>query len=359
MTNENKICATCEHAESACVCGPNGHNQDIHQHLAPGWEKREEVKQKPTRDGFGDGLVQLGAENPNVVALCGDLTDSTRVGWFKEKYPDRFIQAGIAEQNMMGIAAGLAVSGKVPFVSTYGVFCPGRNWDQLRVSVCYNSANVKLTGAHTGVSVGPDGATHQALEDMAITRCIPKLTVIAPCDYWETKKATIAGGRMVGPVYFRFARENTPIFTTEQTPFEIGKAYLLRDTDKKADVAIIGCGPLLYNALIVAEELSKEGVEVIVLNNHTVKPMDEKAVAAVAKRAGAVVTVEDHQVMGGMGSAVAEVLAKNNPVPMEFIGMQNTFGETGEPNELIEKYGMGIGSIKEAVKKVLSRKTQN
>lgn len=354
MTNENKICAICEHAESACVCGNGNGHADAH--LAPGWEKKEEVKQKPTRDGFGDGLVQLGAENPNIVALCGDLTDSTRVGWFKEKYPDRFIQVGIAEQNMMGIAAGLAVAGKVPFVSTYGVFCPGRNWDQLRVSVCYNNANVKLTGAHTGVSVGPDGATHQALEDIAITRCIPNMTVIAPCDYWETKKATIAGGRMIGPVYFRFARENTPIFTTEQTPFEIGKAYLLRDTDKKVDVAIIGCGPLLYNALIVAEELVKEGVEVIVLNNHTVKPMDEKAVIAVAKRAGAVVTVEDHQVMGGMGSAVAEVLSKNHPVPMEYIGMQNSFGESGEPNELIEKYGMGINSIKEAVKKVLGRK---
>lgn len=350
----NNICAICEHAESACVCGTsNGHSD---AHLALGWEKKEEVKQKPTRDGFGDGLVQLGAENPNVVALCGDLTDSTRVGWFKEKYPERFIQVGIAEQNMMGIAAGLAVAGKVPFVSTYGVFCPGRNWDQLRVSVCYNDANVKLTGAHTGVSVGPDGATHQALEDIAITRCIPKITVIAPCDYWETKKATIAGGKMIGPVYFRFARENTPIFTTEQTPFEIGKAYLLRDTNKKADVAIIGCGPLLYNALMAAEDLAKEGMEVIVLNNHTVKPMDEKAVIAVAKRAGAVVTVEDHQVMGGMGSAVAEVLSKNHPVPMEFIGMQNTFGESGEPNELIEKYGMGIESIKQAVRKVIKRK---
>lgn len=354
MENENKICAICEHAESICVCGNgNGHTD---AHLASGWEKKEEVKQKPTRDGFGDGLVQLGAENPNIVALCGDLTDSTRVGWFKEKYPDRFIQVGIAEQNMMGIAAGLAVAGKVPFVSTYGVFCPGRNWDQLRVSVCYNNANVKLTGAHTGVSVGPDGATHQALEDIAITRCIPNMTVIAPCDYWDTKKATIAGGRMIGPVYFRFARENTPIFTTEQTPFEIGKAYLLRDTDKKADVAIIGCGPLLYNALMAAEELAKEGVEVIVLNNHTVKPMDEKAVIAVAKRAGAVVTVEDHQVMGGMGSAVAEVLSKNHPVPMEYIGMQNSFGESGEPAELLIKYGMDVKDIKDAIKKVITRK---
>lgn len=336
------------------MCG-NG-NRHTDTHLALEWKEKEKVQQKPTRDGFGDGLVQLGAENPNVVALCGDLSDSTRVGWFKEKYPDRFIQCGIAEQNMAGIAAGLAVAGKVPFVSTYGVFCPGRNWDQIRVNICLNSANVKLTGAHTGVSVGPDGQTHQALEDIAITRCIPNMTVIAPCDYWETKKATIAGGKMIGPVYFRFARENTPIFTTEQTPFEIGKAYLLRDTDKKVDVAIIGCGPLLYNALMVAEDLAKEGIGVLVLNNHTVKPMDEKAVIAIAKRAGAIVTVEDHQVMGGMGSAVAEVLSKNNPVPMEYIGMQNTFGESGEPNELIEKYGMGIDSIKEAVKRVIERK---
>lgn len=350
----NNICATCEHAESACVCGNgNGH---IDAHLAPEWKEKEKVKQKPTRDGFGDGLVQFGAENPNVIALCGDLADSTRTGWFRDKYPERFIQVGIAEQNMMGIAAGLAIAGKIPFVSTYGVFCPGRNWDQLRVNACYNNANVKLTGAHTGVSVGPDGATHQALEDIAITRCIPNITVIAPCDYWETKKATIAGGRMIGPVYFRFARENTPIFTTEETPFEIGKAYLLRDTNKKADVAIIGCGPLLYNALMAAEDLAKEGIEVIILNNHTVKPMDEKAVIAVAKRAGAAVTVEDHQVMGGMGSAVAEVLSKNHPVPMEFIGMQNSFGESGEPAELIKKYGMDIEDIKKAVKKVIARK---
>lgn len=314
---------------------------------------KEKIQQKPTRDGFGDGLVLAGEENPNVVALCGDLADSTRTLWFAKKFPERFIEAGIAEQNMAGLAAGMSLCGKVPFVSTYGVFCPGRNWDQIRVSIAYSKANVKLTGAHTGVSVGPDGATHQALEDIAIMRCLPNMTIIAPCDYEETKKATLAAARYIGPVYLRFAREATPVFTAEDMPFEIGKANILRDGK---DAAIIACGPLVYNSLAAAEELAKEGIDVLVLNNHTIKPMDEKAVIEAAKKTGAVVTAEDHQIMGGMGSAVAEVLAKNNPVPMEFIGMQNTFGESGEPNELIEKYGMGISSIKEAVRRVIARK---
>jgi len=314
-----------------------------------------DVEQKPTRDGYGEGLVLAGKENPNVVVLCADLSDSTRSAMFQKEFPERFIETGIAEQNMMGLAAGLALAGKIPFVSTYAVFCPGRNWDQLRVSVCYSNANIKLTGAHAGVSVGPDGATHQGLEDIAITRCIPNLVVIAPADVIETRKATLAAARYKGPVYLRFAREKTPIMTTEETPFEIEKAIVFREGK---DVAIIGCGPLLYNAMLAAEELSKEGIDVMVVNNHTIKPMDTETIINAAKTCGAVVTVEDHQIMGGMGSAVAEVLAQNYPVPIEFIGMRDRFGESGEPNELIEAFGMGKNAIKETIKKVLQRKNK-
>lgn len=312
-----------------------------------------DVEQKPTRDGYGEGMVIAGKENPNVVVLCADLSDSTRAAMFQKVFPERFIETGIAEQNMMGLAAGLALAGKIPFVSTYAVFCPGRNWDQLRVSVCYSNANVKITGAHAGVSVGPDGATHQGLEDIAITRCIPNLVVIAPCDVIETRKATVAATRYVGPVYLRFAREKTPIITTEETPFEIGKATIFRDGK---DVAIIGCGPLLYNAMLAAEELAKEGIDVMVINNHTIKPIDKETIIAAAQKCGAIVTVEDHQIIGGMGSAVAEVLVQHYPVPIEFIGMKDRFGESGDPNELIEAFGMGKNSIKEAVKKALQRK---
>jgi transketolase len=312
-----------------------------------------DVEQKPTRDGYGEGLVLAGQKDSRVVALCADISDSTRSAMFQKAFPDRFVETGIAEQNMMGLAAGMAMAGKIPFVSTYAVFCPGRNWDQLRVSVCYSNANVKITGAHAGVSVGPDGATHQGLEDIAITRCIPNLVVIAPCDAIETKKATLAAAEYVGPVYLRFAREKTPIMTTEDTPFEIGKALVFREGK---DVAIIGCGPLLHNALLAAEELAKEGIEAMVINNHTIKPMDKKTIIEAAKKCGAIVTVEDHQVMGGMGSAVAEVLAENFPVPIEFIGMKDKFGESGDPNELIEAFGMGKNAIKEAVKKVIQRK---
>ncbi len=312
-----------------------------------------DVEQKPTRDGYGEGLVLAGQKDSRVVALCADISDSTRSAMFQKAFPDRFVETGIAEQNMMGLAAGMAMAGKIPFVSTYAVFCPGRNWDQLRVSVCYSNANVKITGAHAGVSVGPDGATHQGLEDIAITRCIPNLVVIAPCDAIETKKATLAAAEYVGPVYLRFAREKTPIMTTEDTPFEIGKALVFREGK---DVAIIGCGPLLHNALLAAEELAKEGIEAMVINNHTIKPMDKKTIIEAAKKCGAIVTVEDHQVMSGMGSAIAEVLAENYPVPIEFIGMKDKFGESGDPNELIEAFGMGKNAIKEAVKKVIQRK---
>ena len=274
---------------------------------------------------------------------------------------------------MAGIAAGLAAAGKIPFVSSYAVFSPGRSWDQVRVSVAYSNLPVKIAGAHTGVSVGPDGATHQALEDITIMRVLPNMTVVVPCDAIETRKATVALASLTGPGYMRFAREKTPIITTADTPFEIGRAEIFWDStlnskfknqnsnqiqssNSRNQVVIIGCGPLVYESLIAAKELHEEGIGTMVVNNHTVKPMDEKTIVDAAKRCGAVVTVEEHQVMGGMGSAVSEVLAKNFPVPMEFVGMPDSFGESGEPKELLEKYGMDVASIKKAVKKVLSRK---
>ncbi len=314
---------------------------------------QEDIEQVPTRNGYGEGVLDLGKENENVMVLTADLAGSTKVSDFQKAYPDRFLEMGIAEQNMMGVAAGLSWEGKVPFVSSYAVFSPGRNWDQLRVSVAYSKANVKVAGAHAGISVGPDGATHQALEDIAITRVLPNLTVVVPCDYLETKKATLALGRMQGPAYFRFAREKTPVFTTETTPFQIGKAEIFKDG---TDVAIIGSGPVLYNGMLAAIELEKEGISCMVVNNHTIKPIDKETIIAAAKQCGAVVTIEEHQIMGGCGSAVAEVLALNHPVPIEMVGVDDHFGESGEPNELIEKYGMGKDSIKEAIKRVIKRK---
>lgn len=318
----------------------------------------KDIERIPTRNGYGEGLVLAGKEDPNVVVLCADLTDSTRSAYFEKEFPERFIECGIAEQNMMSVATGLALSGKVPFVSTYSVFCPGINWGQIRVNVLQNDANVKITGAHAGISVGPDGMSHQGLEDMAIMRCLPGMVVLAPTDAIETRKATLAAAKHKGAVYLRFAREKTPVFTTEKTPFKIGKAEVFWEppANKKPDIAIVACGPLVHNALLAAGELSGEEIETVVVNNHTVKPIDEKTIVKYAKKAGAVVTVEEHQVMGGMGSAVAEVLSKECPVPIEFIGIQDQFGQSGEPEELIEHYGMGVESIKEAVKKVLERK---
>lgn len=313
-----------------------------------------DIEQVPTRNGYGEGLLELGEQNEQVVALTADLAESTRVLEFAKKWPNRFVECGVAEQNMMGIAAGLALSGKIPFVSSYAVFSPGRSWDQLRVSVCYSQANVKVVGAHTGLSVGPDGATHQALEDIAITRVLPNLTVVVPCDSVQARVATVALGTMVGPAYLRLTREKTPVMTTPETPFEIGTAQVFRDG---TDVAIIGAGPILYNALLAALDLEKEGISVMIVNNHTIKPIDAETITMAAKKCGAVVTVEEHQVMGGVGSAVAEVLAKNHPVPIEMVGVQDHFGESGEPDELFKKYGMGPDSIKSAVREVIARKS--
>lgn len=314
-----------------------------------------DVEQKPTRDGYGDGLVIAGEADPNVVVLCCDLTDSTRSLKFAQRFPDRFIEVGIAEQNMAAIAAGLGISGKIPFISSYAVFSPGRNWEQIRTTAAYNDSNVKIAGAHTGISVGPDSVTHQATEDIAMMRVMPNMKVFVPCDAIEAKKATIAAAKIWGPIYMRFTREKTSVFTTEETPFVPGKAEVFWES-RKPQAAIIGCGPLVHNALVAAKELEKEKIGTIVINNHTIKPLDEKTIVEVAKKYGAVVTIEEHQVTGGLGGAVAELLAKKLPTPMEFIGMQNVFGESGPPNALIEKYGMGVNSIKDAVKRVLKRK---
>ncbi len=324
---------------------------------------KADIEQKPTRDGYGQGLIIAGEENKNVVVLCADLKESTRSLAFAEKFPERFFEMGVAEQNMAAVAAGLGISGKIPFISSYAVFSPGRNWEQIRTTIAYNDSNVKIAGAHAGVSVGPDGATHQAIEDIATMRVMPNMKVIVPCDAIEAKKATIAATKIWGPVYLRFSREKTSVMTTEETPFIPGKAEIFYDPSagsgrggKKPQVAIIGCGPVLYNALLAAQELENEGIGVIVLNNHTIKPIDEKKIIEVAKKCGAVVTVEEHNIIGGLGGAVAEVLAKNYPAPMEFVGMKDCFGESGKPEELIEKYGMGVKDIINAVKKVIKRK---
>ena len=311
------------------------------------------VEWVPSRFGYGDALVELGRENPDVVVLCCDLSESTRVHLFKKEFPKRFVEMGVAEQNMAVVAAGLALEGKIPFMSSYAVFSPGRNWDQVRISICYNEANVKMPGAHAGISVGPDGATHQALEDIAITRALPNMRVIVPCDYHEAKKTTKAVAAVKGPCYFRLGRDKTPVITTPDTPFEIGRAEVFRDG---ADVALVACGPLVFEALVAAEELQKKGVSAMVLNNHTVKPIDSSALEKAARKCGAVVTAEEHQVMGGMGSAVCEALAKTYPVPVEFVGVQDSFGESGTPSELMAKYGMKSPAVAQAAERVLKRR---
>ncbi len=313
----------------------------------------DSIEQKPTRDGYGEGLVLAGERDPNVVALSADLTESTRAEAFKKKFPERFFEMGVAEQNMATVAAGLGVSGKIPFISSYATFSPGRNWEQIRTTISYNDANVKIAGHHAGISVGPDGATHQAVEDIATMRVMANMKVMVPCDAIEARKATLAAAHIWGPVYLRFGREKTPVMTTEGSPFKPGKAEIFWES-KKPQVLIIACGALVYHALIAAKELEKEKVGTMVLNCHTIKPLDEMIVS-LAKKIGAVVTAEEHQINGGLGGAVAELLAKNAPTPIEFIGMQNVFGESGAPNELMQKYGMSVKDIKAAVKKAAKR----
>lgn len=313
------------------------------------------LKQIPTRDGFGKGLVEAGEKNKEVVALCADLAESTRMHWFAEKFPKRYIELGVAEQNLATVASGLANYGKIPFIASYATFSPGRNNEQIRTTISLNNVSVKIVGSHAGVSVGPDGATHQALEDIALMRVQPNMTVLVPCDCEEARKATIASAEYDGPVYIRLARAGSPSFTTKETPFEIGKAQVLFESIKP-QVVIIATGNLVYNALLAGKGLQDENIGVIVVNNHTIKPLDEDTIIEQVKKVGAVVTVEEHQITGGAGSAISELLSQKYPVPIEFIGVRDKFGQSGEPNELIEYYGMGVSAIKEAVKKVIKRK---
>lgn len=309
---------------------------------------------KPTRHGFGEALVTLGERNENVVVLGADITGSVMTSFFQEKFPERFFSIGIAEQNATTIAAGMALSGKVPFFSSYSAFAAFRNADQLRVSVCYNDANVKIGGGHSGITVGPDGATHQSLEEISFLRALPNMTLIVPCDYLETKKATIAAGEMYGPVYIRFGRPSVPLFTTEDTPFQIGKAEVFRDGD---DVALVACGLLVWEALLAAEELKKtHNINARVINNHTIKPIDGETINKAALECGCIVTAEEHQVHGGLGAAVAEVVVKNYPVPMEFVGIKDTFGMSGEPEELLDVFGLNWKTIYVSALKAIERK---
>lgn len=316
----------------------------------------EKPDQAATRDGFGKALLELGEKNLNVVALCADLAESTRMLAFKEKYPHRYIELGVAEQNLATVASGLANYGKIPFIASYATFSPGRNNEQIRTTISLNNLPVKIVGSHAGVSVGSDGATHQALEDVALMRVQPNMTVLSPCDAEEARKATLATASHPGPVYIRLAREKTPVMTTADSPFVVGKANILWSPQvKPAEVAVFATGPLVHNALLAAKELEQE-ISVSVVNVHTVKPLDREAIVSVAKSAGACVTVEEHQIAGGLGSAIAELLAETFPVPIEFVGVRDTFGQSGEPKELIEHYGMGVSHIVAAIKKAASRK---
>jgi transketolase len=317
----------------------------------------QDVEKVPIRKGFGEGLLMLGEMDKNVVALCADLVESTTMNKFAEKYPERFIEIGVAEQNLATVSSGMAAMGKIPFCSSYAMFSPGRNWEQIRTTIAYNNRKVVIVGSHAGISVGPDGGTHQALEDIALMRVMPRMDVCSPCDAIEAKKMTLALVKTKNPAYLRLAREKTPIITTEETPINFSKAeiYFLPEVGL-AEVGIIATGSLLFNALLAAKELEGEGMKIKVMNLAIIKPIDKDAVIALAKECKKIVTVEEHQVAGGMGSAVAEVLAQNFPVPIEFVGVQDEFGQSGTPSELVEHYGMGKDAIKEAVKKLIAKK---
>lgn len=314
----------------------------------------DDVEQVPIRKGFGEGLVLSGDENPNVVALCADLTESTQMLKFKEKYPDRFVEIGVAEQNLVTVASGMSAMGKIPFCSSYAMFSPGRNWEQIRTTIAYNDRPVVVVGSHAGISVGPDGGTHQAIEDMAIMRVMPNMTVISPCDAIEARKATIALSKLGKPAYLRLAREKTGIITTDETPFEIGKASVFYQPDGIAHVGIIATGALVRTAMLAAKDAEKKGIKVKVLNIHTIKPLDTEAVLSLAKETGKIITLEEHQKAGGLGSAVAEVLAENNPTKMILLGINDKFGQSGTPNELLKHYGLDRESVGNAIKKILS-----
>lgn len=306
-----------------------------------------------TRSGFGAGLHELGKRNRNVVALCADLAESLKMGEFIKDFPDRYFQCGIAEANMMGIAAGLTIGGKIPFTGTFANFSTGRVYDQIRQSIAYSHKNVKICASHAGLTLGEDGATHQILEDIGLMRMLPNMTVIVPCDYNETKQATIAIADYNGPVYLRFGRPKWPIFTPADKPFEIGKAQLLTEGNA---VTVIACGHMVWQSVLAAQQLAQEGIEVELINMHTIKPLDTQAILQSASKTRAVVTVEEHQINGGLGDAVANVLSRNLPTAMEMVAVNDSFGESGKPDELLVKYGLDVKDVIQAVRRVVARK---
>ena len=310
------------------------------------------AEMKATREGFGLGLVKAGQENEKVVGLCCDLTDSVKMSDFKKEFPARFFEIGVAEQNMVGVAAGLALAGFIPFAASYAVFSPGRSWDQIRVSVCYSNLNVKIVGAHTGLSVGPDGATHQALEDIAITRVLPNMTVVAPIDAVQAQQATLALARHIGPAYLRLTREATPVIMAEEATFKIGVAQILAEG---ADLTFVGCGPILDLALQASKKLVEKNISACVINMHTIKPLDEMALSAAAKT-GLIITLEEHQIIGGLGSAVAEFVTEHKPVPVLRFGIQDSFAESGPPEALWQKYGLTLDNLLALVEKGINLK---
>jgi transketolase len=309
--------------------------------------------QKDTRSGFGDGIHELGKKNPNVVALTADLAGSLKLNAFIKDFPERFIQCGIAEANMIGIAAGLTIGGKIPFTTTFANFSTGRVYDQIRQSIAYSGKNVKICASHAGLTLGEDGATHQILEDIGLMKMLPGMTVIVPCDYNQTKAATIAIAEHEGPVYLRFGRPVWPIFTNPDEPFVIGKAQQLAEG---SDASIFACGHLVWKAVEAAKALKEKGILVDVINIHTIKPLDEEAVLKSIKKTGCAVTAEEHNVIGGLGDSIAQTATKHFPIPIEMIGTQDTFGESGKPTELLKKYGLETENIIAAVEKALSRK---
>lgn len=315
--------------------------------------RAKELKQEAIRAGFGRGLLTAGQQNDQVVGVCADLTDSTKMGDFAKAFPERFIEAGIAEQNIVTVGSGLAAMGKVPFVSSYAAFSPGRNWEQIRTTICLNDRPVKIVGSHAGLSVGPDGATHQVLEDIALMRVLPNMVVIAPCDSLEAEKATLA---MVGdprPNYLRLAREASPVFTTEKTPFEIGKAYVYRPGE---DITIIATGTMTYQAMVAAEVLAKDGISAEVIHVPTIKPFDEDTILRSVHKTRGVVTAEEGQIAGGLAGAVAELLSERMPTPMRRIGVRDRFGESGEPAQLMEHFGLTHAHIAMAAHELIGYK---
>jgi len=313
----------------------------------------DKSKMKPTRDGAGEALLELGKKNKNVLVLSADLTDSTRAGWFKKEFPERFIGFGVAEQDMFGTAAGLALSGKIPFACTFGVFASGRAWDQIRISVAYMNLNVKIIGTHGGITVGEDGATHQALDEVALMRILPNMTVVVPADAIEAHKTILAAAEYPGPVYIRLGRNPAPILTDVKKKFVIGEAVVCEDGK---DVTIITCGHSLYEAKKARETLLEEGIEARIINLHTPKPIDEKTILKAAKDTGAIVTVEEHTVFGGMGSAVSECVSQKCPVPIKMVGIKDTFGESGSPLELLKHFNLTRDDVVRAVHEVLKLK---